>query len=71
MPALNGAELCKMIKGHHATEKIRVVLHSTMPQSELEALVRTTGADGYIQKTDDPDALTREIFRSMNSTARP
>jgi hypothetical protein len=42
-----------------------------MPQSELEALVRTTGADGYIQKTDDPDTLTREIFRSMSSTTRP
>ena len=52
MPNINGAQFCRFIKSNSLFEGVKVVLCSTMPTDELQALATSYGADGYIAKDD-------------------
>lgn len=59
MPGVNGEEFCRFIKGNSLFAGIQVVLCSAEAESELQRIVKTAGADGYVRK----DALiAREIL---------
>lgn len=61
MPSLSGDLLCKMLKDNPRTKGTTVALYSSLPEEELKDLVAKSGADGYIQKTDDITSLGRQI----------
>ena len=58
MPTLEGDAVVWIARAHqvHAS---RIVLYSAKPAAELEQLVASSGADGFICKTSDEDALRR------------
>jgi CheY-like chemotaxis protein len=66
MPALSGGELAHLIRRHHRTSLAAVILHSSLEQSELTALVQKTGALGAVPKTDDPERFVADFDRLMS-----
>ena len=44
-----------------------VVLHSSHDAQTLEAIVAASGADGFLQKTGDDDALVAALDRWLNA----
>lgn len=50
MPGVNGEELCRFIKGNSLFAGIQVVFCSGAEEAELQRLVKTCGADGYVRK---------------------
>jgi CheY-like chemotaxis protein len=59
MPGVNGEEFCRFIKTNSLFQGIQVVLCSSESDEELQRIVKSAGADGYVRK----DALiAREIL---------
>jgi CheY-like chemotaxis protein len=50
MPGINGEELCRFIKTNSLFAGIQVVFCSAAEEAELQRLVKTCGADGYVRK---------------------
>ncbi len=61
MPALTGGELAGVLK-RRATNT-SVILYSSKPEPELQALVRQTGALGAISKRVDERQFAHEVQR--------
>jgi DNA-binding response OmpR family regulator len=61
MPTLSGDLLCKMIKDNPRTKNTIVALYSSLPEDELKEMAEKSGANGYIQKTDDIELLSKRI----------
>ncbi len=66
MPTLRGDAVVEMIRTSRASQHTRIVLHSDRPAGELEDLVRRCGADGFICKTTDHDAMVRQVQRWLS-----
>ncbi len=56
-----GASATRALKAAAATRDIPIILHSGLPEDVLAGLTLETGADGYIEKTDDTDKLIQHI----------
>ena len=67
MPALSGSELAQLIRRHHRTALASVILHSSLEQKELDALVVKTGALGALPKTNDAERFVADFDRLMSS----
>jgi signal transduction histidine kinase len=69
MPGLNGFELCRAIKADRALRDVPVVLVTTLrePQEIVQAL--EVGADSFIRKPYEPDALVARL-RSLLAEGR-
>jgi len=67
MPALHGGKLVEVAlqKGICSCP---IVFHSDRPARELQSLVLSTGASGYIQKTSDADELAAKVEEFLNAT---
>ncbi len=50
MPRLDGVETCKLLKSSAATQKIPVVLVSTLDADQVADKMREAGADMFISK---------------------
>jgi DNA-binding response OmpR family regulator len=59
MPGVNGEELCRFIKTNSLFAGIQVVFCSAADEAELQRLVKTCGADGYVRKDQ---LIAREIL---------
>ncbi|PZR17323.1 MAG: two-component system response regulator [Archangium gephyra] len=59
MPGVNGEEFCRFIKGNSLFAGIQVVLCSAEEESELQRIVASAGADGYVRKDS---LIAREIL---------
>jgi len=60
MPGLSGDKLAGLIADESDTPPLLVLLSSSS-RAELEGLVRTSGADGFIEKTSDPSEFVRRF----------
>ncbi len=65
MPALEGDKAVAIAR-RHALHHCPIVLYSGRPPSELEALARSCGANGYVSKTSDADALASAVRRFLD-----
>jgi CheY-like chemotaxis protein len=63
MPMLNGDRKVRLLKERESSRHIPVLLMSTKSSSELEELVKSSGADGYIQKPFNDISLVSQIQR--------
>lgn len=63
MPLLSGDELVRMLRSNTATSQVPALLFSEQSARALRALVRASGASGYIRKTDSLTTLLPEIER--------
>jgi DNA-binding response OmpR family regulator len=68
MPALSGSELANVLR-RRAVDTC-IILHSSKPQSELETLVRETGASGAISKGSDERRFAETILHLTRRIAR-
>ncbi|HEV8245229.1 MAG TPA: response regulator [Polyangiaceae bacterium] len=60
MPALSGSELAKVIKRRDF--RTGIILYSSKPRAELDALVRQTGALGAIGKDCDARRFSSQLL---------
>lgn len=67
MPAMSGSELASFLRRRGI--QTHIVLHSSKDRSELQRLVRTTGALGAIPKGLD-DAEFEKQFQSLTRSAQ-
>lgn len=65
MPALTGGELANVLKRRAA--HTWVILHSSKPDSELDALVEETGALGAVSKRLDERRFRHEVQRLVRT----
>jgi two-component system OmpR family response regulator len=72
MPALQGDKLVAVAL-QNGLCSCPIVFHSDRPAEELQALVRTSGAAGYIRKTSDPNELVLAVedYLASASSRRP
>lgn len=59
MPGVNGEELCRFIKANSLFAGIQVVFCSAAEDAELQRLVKSCGADGYVRKNQ---LIAKEIL---------
>jgi CheY-like chemotaxis protein len=59
MPGVNGEEFCRFIKTNSLFQGIQVVLCSSESDEELQRIVKSAGADGYVRKDS---LIAREIL---------
>jgi DNA-binding response OmpR family regulator len=64
MPTLEGDAVVWIARAHQL-HGCRIVLYSAKSEAELEALVRSSGADGFICKTGDDERLRREVAKML------
>jgi DNA-binding response OmpR family regulator len=67
MPGLRGDKLVE-ISLRHNLHRCPIVFYSDRPADELREIVRTSGAQGFIQKSSDTEALGRMVGEYL---ARP
>lgn len=61
MPMLNGDRKVRLLKERVSSRDIPVLLMSSKPEPELEALTRSSGADGYISKPFSKYTLLQKV----------
>lgn len=66
MPALSGTELAMLIRRRQSTKATAIILHSSLPEAELQTLARSTGAIGVVHKTSDDGQFREEFERAAN-----
>ena len=63
MPSLKGDVLCRMIKKNQDLKDILIILHSGLPEADLEKMAAESGADGFVKKSSDFSILAEKINR--------
>ena len=61
MPDMSGAELCSWLRAQIQTAKTPIIICSSANDTELERVARAVGADGYVSKSEGPDALPAKL----------
>lgn len=69
MPGLTGDKLAALI-GQQMTPRPIVILHSSLPVDELEGLVRSSGAAGFVAKGAAPEAFLRQFDHIVAAARR-
>lgn len=65
MPALSGDSLVQFVKSQPGVHRCPLVLWSSIDPEELQRLVKSSGADGYIHKLARLDELYEEVRRYL------
>jgi DNA-binding response OmpR family regulator len=69
MPGLAGDKLAALI-GQEAKSRPIVIFHSSLPARELEGLVRSTGAAGFVPKGVPPAVFLAEFDGLVSAAQR-
>lgn len=72
MPLVEGHEVVAQIRNCGADPSPAVLLYSARPEAELAEIARTSGADGFAQKSDDHATLIQGLREVLgNDPALP
>lgn len=63
MPKLDGYKVCQAIKGQPETAKVKVIMLTAMGQAADRARALAAGADAYVAKPFDEEALIALLRR--------
>jgi len=66
MPEMDGFELCKLIKADEATKDTRVIFVSNYTSNDYTSKAANVGAEGYIDKCQQPEAVIRDIEKVLS-----
>ncbi|OIP36528.1 MAG: hypothetical protein AUK47_14910 [Deltaproteobacteria bacterium CG2_30_63_29] len=66
MPGIEGDVLLQVIKESGLTHSAKIVIHSSRDEAALARIAAEIGADGYIQKSSDPDEFLAAIARWLH-----
>jgi len=69
MPAMKGDELCRILKKNATNPAMKIVMFSSESESDLNRIVRESGADGYIRKNSAGHVLMSRIAEYLPSTS--
>jgi len=69
MPVVKGQLLVSLARRHQLHPCV-IALHSSLPEETLRALAAECGADGFVQKTADPDVLAHHVERLLARAPR-
>lgn len=61
MPGIDGIEICRNLKRAPKTQNIIIVIYSGKKDPDLMDLAHAVGADGFIIKSNDLDAIVSRI----------
>ena len=61
MPEMSGVQLCTWLRQQVQTAKTPIIICSSADDAELERVARAVGADGYVSKSEGPDALPAKL----------
>jgi DNA-binding NtrC family response regulator len=67
MPGLNGDRLAGLIVKSHPS--LTVILHSSLPATDLERLSRVCGAAGFVEKKKDPGESVKALVNIIRKRA--
>lgn len=70
MPALDGGDLCRILKASPKYADLPVVLFSSLGSDELRRQASASGADGWIHKRSDHAGIRREVEREFDRLVR-
>jgi two-component system, OmpR family, response regulator len=65
MPALSGEKVAAIVKRQRSFAGVRVLLHSDRSDEELAAAAARCGADGFIRKTNNAEALVQAVKKHL------
>jgi len=65
MPALSGDTIVKLLGSAKPKSNAIVLLHSSLHEAELKERTQSSGADGYVRKSSNQEALVREVDKWM------
>ncbi|MFA5161353.1 MAG: response regulator [Elusimicrobiales bacterium] len=65
LPKISGYDVCKTLKTDNATWKIPIVIMSTLTRPEQVDRAREAGADHFVAKPYDLDAILDEALRFL------
>jgi len=66
MPLLKGDQAVRFFRERESTRTLPILLMSSKSHDELEALVRDSGADGYLQKPFNKTALLERVHKVLD-----
>jgi len=61
MPFVDGDKLVKVLKRNTETKNIPILFYSSKDEHDLQQLVETTGANGYLTKAASPEELVSAV----------
>ncbi len=67
LPKLNGYEVCNMLKMDGAYSHIKILMFTAKTGGESKTLSIETGADAFITKESDPDAILDRIEKMLGA----
>ena len=69
MPAGDGAELLKRLRGNSFTAKVKIIFVTGMSEYDLEHAIPEDSGTRFLQKPIDPDALKLKIAELLGEAA--
>lgn len=57
MPEIEGDQICRALKQRMDTERVPIILFSSLSDEELEVRAEASGADGFVSKQHGPERL--------------
>jgi CheY-like chemotaxis protein len=67
MPDVSGKDIVRVLKQDFHTEKIPIILFSSKPDDELEAIAEQVGADGFLSKSHGIERLGDMVDEMVDS----
>jgi len=70
MPSITGDKVCQLVRSASYARSVAIILHSSLPETELHDLARKCGADGFVQKSRDPKRLVEIVMKHRAAQLR-
>ncbi|HDQ26848.1 MAG TPA: response regulator [bacterium] len=61
MPCISGYDVCKKLKGSKKTKNLKISFYSALPEEEIRKKMEEAGADFYLEKSFEIDALKSKV----------
>ena len=70
MPSISGDKVCQLVRSSSFARSVTVLLHSSLPESELGRLAIHCGADGFVPKSSDSRVLIEAVHKHLSCRRR-
>jgi two-component system phosphate regulon response regulator PhoB len=71
MPGGSGIVACRNLRAQTDLERVRIAMITGLDDERDRTLARHAGADAFLIKDGDPDALARQVRRLLTAPAIP
>lgn len=70
MPSITGDKVCQLVRAASYGKGVVILLHSSLPETDLYEVARRCGADGAVPKSRDPKMLIETVERHLARRTR-